>query len=43
MLMDTQWAMLQPLVDQCSFKSKTTPQELRRTVGAILCRHKNGA
>src|SRR5919107_534957 len=43
MLTDTQWAMLEPLVEQCRPKGKTPPQNLRRTVSAILWRHENGA
>ncbi len=43
MLTDTQWAMLEPLVEQCRPKGKTPPQDLRRTRDAILWRHENGA
>ena len=43
MLTDTQWAMLEPLVEQCRRKGKTPPQDLRRTLEAILWRHENGA
>ena len=43
MLTDMQWAMLEPLVEQCRPKGKTKPQDLRRTVEAILWRHQNGA
>ena len=43
MLTDAQWAMLEPLVEQCRPKGKTPPQDLRQTVGAILWRHENGA
>jgi transposase len=43
MLTDTQWAMLEPLVEQCRPKGKTPPQDLRRTLEAILWRHQNGA
>jgi transposase len=43
MLTDTQWAMLEPLVEQCRPKGKTPPQDLRRTFEAILWRHENGA
>src|ERR671926_430662 len=35
--------MLEPLVEQCCPKGKTPPQDLRRTVEAILWRHENGA
>src|SRR5215211_2229878 len=43
MLTDTQWAMLEPLVEQCRPKGKTPPRDLRRTLDAILWRHENGA
>jgi transposase len=43
MLTDTQWAILEPLVEQCRPKGKAPPQDLRRTFGAILWRHENGA
>jgi transposase len=43
MLSDTQWAVLEPLVEACRPKGKTPPQDLRRTVSAILWRHQNGA
>lgn len=43
MLMDAQWAMLEPLIEACRPKGKTPPQDLRRTLSAILWRHQNGA
>ena len=43
MLTDAQWVMLEPLVEQCRPKGKTPPQNLRRTLDAILWRHENGA
>ena len=43
MLTDTQWAMLEPLIEACRPKGKTRPQDLRRTMAAILWRHQNGA
>ena len=43
MLTEAQWAMLEPLVEQCRPKGKTPPQDLRRTIEAILWRHENGA
>ena len=43
MLSDEQWAVLEPLVEACRPKGKTLPQDLRRTVSAILWRHQNGA
>jgi transposase len=43
MLTDVQWAVLEPLVEECRPKGKTPPQDLRRTIEAILWRHQNGA
>ena len=43
MLSDALWAMLEPLVEACRPKGKTPPQDLRRTLSAILWRHENGA
>lgn len=43
MLSDTQWAVLEPLVEACRPKAKTPPQDLHRTLSAILWRHQNGA
>ena len=43
MLTDAQWMMLEPLIEACRPKGKTPPQDLRRTVEAILWRHQNGA
>ena len=43
MLSDAQWAGLEPLVEACRPKGKTPPQDLRRTLSAILWRHQNGA
>jgi transposase len=43
MLTDMQWTMLEPLVEHCRPKGKTKPQDLRRTLEAILWRHQNGA
>ena len=43
MLSDTQWAILEPLVEACRPKGKTPPQDLRRTLSAIVWRHQNGA
>src|ERR687894_3106588 len=43
MLPDTQWAMLEPLIEACRPKGKTPPQDLRRTMSSILWRHQNGA
>ena len=43
MLSDAQWAALEPLVEACRPKGKTPPQDLRRTVSAILWRHQNVA
>lgn len=43
MLSDAQWAVLEPLVEACRRKARTPPQDLRRTLSAILWRHQNGA
>jgi transposase len=43
MLSDAQWAALEPLVEACRPRGKTPPQDLRRTLSAILWRHQNGA
>ena len=43
MLSDARWAALEPLVEACRPKGKTPPQNLRRTLSAILWRHQNGA
>ncbi len=43
MLTDAQWAMLEPLIEVCRPRGKTAPQNLRRTISAILWRHQNGA
>ncbi len=43
MLSDAQRALLEPLFEACRPKGKTPPQDLRRTLSAILWRHENGA
>ena len=43
MLTDAQWVRLEPLIEACRPKGKTPPQDLRRTLSAILWRHQNGA
>ncbi len=43
MLSDAQGAVLEPLVEASRPKAKTPPQDLRRTLSAILWRHQNGA
>jgi len=43
MLTDAQWALLDPLIETCRPKGKTPPQDLRRTLSAIIWRHGNGA
>jgi transposase len=43
MLSDGQWTLLEPLVEACRPKGTTPPQDLRRTLSAILWRHQNGA
>ena len=40
---DERWAALEPLVEACRPRGKTPPQDLRRTIGAIVWRHENGA
>ena len=42
-LTDARWAALAPLVEECRPKGKTAPRHLRRTLGAIIWRHENGA
>ena len=42
-LTDAQWAVLEPLVERCRPHAKVPPSNLRRTIGAILWRHANGA
>ncbi len=43
MLTDAQWALLERLIEVCRPRGKTAPQDLRRTLSAILWRHQNGA
>ena len=43
MLTDGQWAVLEPLIEAVRPHAKVPPRHLRRTVGAILWRHDNGA
>jgi transposase len=43
MLTDTQWTVLEPLVEQVRPHAKVPPSHLRRTISAILWRHENGA
>src|ERR687883_927000 len=43
MLADTQGAELEPLIEAGRPKGKTPPQDLRRTISAIVWRHENGA
>src|SRR5215203_3961936 len=43
MLTDAHWMRLEPLIETCRPKGKTLPQDLRRTISAILWRHQNGA
>jgi transposase len=42
-LTDAQWAVLSPLIDRCRPRGKTEHYNLRRTIEAILWRHRNGA
>ncbi len=43
MLTDAQWTMLEPLIEACRPRGRTAPQDLRRTMSAILWRHQNRA
>ena len=43
MLSDAHWMGLEPLIEICRPKGKTPPQDLRRTIAAIVWRHANGA
>ena len=43
MFTDAQWTLLEPLIEVCRPHAKVPPRHLRRTVGAILWRHDNGA
>src|SRR3954465_8395892 len=43
MLGDAGWTKLEPLIEACRPKGKTPPQDLRRTISAILWRPQNGA
>ena len=43
MLADAQWMKLEPLIEACRPRGKTPPEDLRRTISAILWRHQNGA
>src|SRR4051812_17040678 len=43
MLTDAQWMRLEPLIEACRPQGKTPPQDLRRTLSAIVWRHQNGA
>src|SRR5215207_7541086 len=43
MLTDGAWMSLEPLLEACRPKGKTPPQDLRRTLSAIVWRHQNGA
>ena len=43
MLSDAQWFELEPLIEACRPKAKTPPQDLQRTLSAMLWRYQNGA
>ena len=43
MLTDAQWTLLEPLIEVCRPHAKVPPRYLRRTIGANLWRHDNGA
>jgi len=42
-LRDGRWAALEPLVEAARPKGETPPRDLRRTLEAIVRRHRNGA
>jgi transposase len=42
-LTDAEWTVLWPLIEECRPRGKTQPQHLRRTMEAIVWRHRNGA
>jgi transposase len=42
-LSDAQWKVLEPLIEAVRPRGKTPPRTLRRTIEAILWRHRNGA
>jgi transposase len=42
-LADVKWAELEPLIEECRPRSKTDHRNLRRTIEAIVWRHRNGA
>lgn len=42
-LSDAKWKVLGPLIEACRPHAKVRPANLRRTIGAILWRHENGA
>ena len=43
MLTDAQWTLLEPLIEAVRPPAKVPLRHLRRTIGAILWRHDNGA
>src|SRR3954467_6779477 len=42
-LTDGQWAVLEPLIEAARPRGKVRPRDLRRTIEAIVWRHRNGA
>jgi len=42
-LKEPQWEQFAPLIEACRPRGKTQPQDLRRTLEAIIWRHENGA
>ena len=40
---DAAWATWEPLIEEVRPRGKTPPKDLRRTITAILWRHRNGA
>jgi len=43
MLTNAQWMRLEPLNEACRPKGKTPPQDLRRTMPALVWQNQNGA
>jgi transposase len=42
-LTDAEWKVLWPLIEECRPHGKTQHHDLRRTIEAIIWRHRNGA
>jgi hypothetical protein len=41
-LTNEQWTVLESLIETCRPRGKTPPQDLRRTIEAIIWRRQNG-